>query len=54
MNCEWDHLFCPPFFDSSKAPFDKLSSCWALKDTHRKKAPSNKTLALSKSMNMDI
>ena len=25
-----------------------------LKDTHREKAPSNKTQALSKSMNMDI
>ena len=24
------------------------------KDTHMKKAPSNKTLALTKSMNMDI
>ena len=37
-----------------------LKVCWrnpihpTIKDTHREKAPSNKTPALSKSMNMDI
>ena len=30
------------------------NSSWEFKDTHGKKAPSNKTLALTKSMNMDI
>ena len=31
-----------------------LLHLWAVKDTHREKSPSNKTPALSKSMNMDI
>ena len=40
------------------APFSKFyGKIWVgfcLKDTHREKAPSNKTPALYKSMNMDI
>ena len=35
--------------------FQKMNVAWdVIKDTHRENTPSNKTQALTKSMNMDI
>ena len=41
-------VFCNRYF------FECIASLQVCKDTRREKAPSNKTSALSESMNMDI
>ena len=47
------HLICVCIVHKNRiAPHFYAS--FHIKDTHREKAPSNKTLALTESMNMDI
>ena len=52
---ETDYKFCLPikFRQESGMQWELEYECFLLKDTHRDKAPSNKSPVLTKSMNMD-